>query len=144
LKSIGGYIAKRINIIKEWRNVANGVAQIIKQITPRVEVYVFGSTVAGRVTGSSDIDILVVVPDNLSEREINTHLSVELEERLGSLSHIPDLHIARRENIDKPPYKRWFKNSGRSINRRDSLATTINKLPTALTQYQFEHLAHHM
>ncbi|MEM0262303.1 MAG: nucleotidyltransferase domain-containing protein [Ignisphaera sp.] len=60
MKSIGEYIAKRINIIKECRNVANGVAQIIKQITPGVEVYVFGSAVAGRVTGSSDIDILVV------------------------------------------------------------------------------------
>lgn len=52
-----------------------------------------------------------MVPDNLSEREIHTYLSMKLEEHLGSLSHILDLHIARRENIDKPPYKWWIKNS---------------------------------
>jgi len=52
-----------------------------------------------------------VVPDNLSEREIHTYLSMKLEEHLGSLSHILDLHIAHRENIDKPPYKWWIKNS---------------------------------
>lgn len=106
-------MAKRISLFREWEKIAGRVALIVKQLIPEAEVYVFGSVVTGKVTGSSDIDVLVVVPGNLSEREIHTYLSMKLEEHLGPLSYIIDLYVTYGENLDKPPYKWWIKNSVR-------------------------------
>ncbi|RLE53448.1 MAG: nucleotidyltransferase domain-containing protein, partial [Candidatus Methanomethylicota archaeon] len=38
--------------------VAEKVKNIIVKFDPNAEVYVFGSTVEGKITGASDIDIL--------------------------------------------------------------------------------------
>lgn len=106
-------MAKRMRMLREWRDIVSRAARIVKQLIPEAEVYAFGSAVTGRVTGSSDIDVLVVVPNNLSERETHTYLSNKLEEHLGSTSYILDLHIVRREDLDSSPYMWWIERAAR-------------------------------
>lgn len=108
-RSIGEYLSRRLSVLREWKNLAERVARIIKELIPNAEVYVFGSIVAGRITGSSDLDILIVIPNDLCERDIHTYLSIKLEEALNSTSYIVDLHVVRRENLNKPPYTWWIK-----------------------------------
>lgn len=110
-RSIGEYLVSRINTLKNWRNAVSIVAGVIKRVLPEAELYVFGSVVTDKITGASDIDLLVAIPSNFSEREIYIHLATKLEEQLGSASYIVDLHVVHKERLDKPPYTWWLKNS---------------------------------
>lgn len=111
-RSIGEYLSERLRLLREWRSLAEKVAVIARELIPGAEIYVFGSAVTGRIAGSSDIDILVIVPGNYSEREVHTYLAIKLEEVLGTLSYILDLHVVRKENVNKPPYMWWL---GKSV-----------------------------
>lgn len=110
-KGIGEYISERLRLLKEWKSLVDRVVVIARELVPDAEVYVFGSCVTGRFTGSSDIDVLVVVPDSYHERDVHVYLVVKLEEALGNLSHILDIHVTRRGNANKPPYNWWLRKS---------------------------------
>ena len=49
-----------LNHLKNYMKTAQKVKEIVKEIDPKAEVYVFGSTVRGKYTAASDIDILIV------------------------------------------------------------------------------------
>lgn len=111
-RSVGNSLLNRMRILRNWHVVADRVAGIVSQRIPSVEVYAFGSIVEGKVTGASDIDLLIAVPDDHDELEAYIELSKMLEEQLGSTAYIVDLHVVCKNNIDKPPYKWWL---GKSI-----------------------------
>ncbi len=50
---------RRIRLLRDWRSLINEVSPILRKYG--AECYVFGSVVTGRVTGSSDVDILLVI-----------------------------------------------------------------------------------
>ncbi len=57
------YVRKRIEraeMVKRWREHVRRIAQSARRILGDVEVYVFGSAVEGRLTASSDVDLLIV------------------------------------------------------------------------------------
>jgi len=110
-RRFGEWLSKRLHLLRNWRSIVDSVASVLKDTIPGVEVYVFGSVVEGRVTGASDIDLLVVIPENYSELETHLTLSRILEDRLGDKTHIIDLHVIRRSKLAKPPYKWWLKKS---------------------------------
>lgn len=68
----------------------------------------FGSAIEDRITGASDIDLLVAVPDDLDEPRTYIELSKALEDRLGSTAYIIDLHVVHRSRVDEPPYRWWL------------------------------------
>jgi len=49
-----------LEVLKDYMEVAKRVKGIVQTIDPNAKVYVFGSAVSGRLTASSDIDILVI------------------------------------------------------------------------------------
>ena len=55
-----GFEEDVLKFLKDYTQTARRVKEIVKEIDPKVRVYVFGSVVKGRYTASSDIDILVV------------------------------------------------------------------------------------
>lgn len=46
--------------LKNYKEVARKVKEVVRRIDPEAEVYVFGSVVKGRYTAASDIDVLIV------------------------------------------------------------------------------------
>ena len=108
-RNFGEWLSRRLHVLKNWRNIVNDVASILKNALPSVEAYVFGSVVEDRVTGASDVDILVVIPEDYDEFKTYLTLSKVLEDKLGSTAYIIDLHVIRRSRLTKPPYKWWLK-----------------------------------
>ena len=92
-KSFGEWLYKRLYILKNWRSIVSDVADILKNTMPGIEAYVFGSVVEDGVTRASDIDMLVVIPEDYDEFKTYITLSKALEDKLGSTAYIIDLHV---------------------------------------------------
>lgn len=71
-----------------------------------VECYVFVSVVTGRVTGSSDVDIILVI-DRGDPLDVKVRVIEEIEDRLGDLAYLFDVKVVSARDRDKPPYV-WF------------------------------------
>ena len=54
------YEIKKLNYLKNYREVCNEVYKIVKNIDINARIFVFGSVLTGNITVSSDIDILVL------------------------------------------------------------------------------------
>lgn len=109
-KNFGEWLSKRLHTLRNWHNLANTIAKILKNTIPDIEVYVFGSILEeDKITGSSDIDILVAIPENHDEAKTHLILSKTLEDKLGNTAHLIDLHVVHKNKLNKPPYKWWLK-----------------------------------
>lgn len=69
--------------LKRHMEIAYDVKKIIKEIDSNAKVYVFGSTVRGKYTASSDIDILVIT-EKIGEKnrmvvEVYKHVEAPVE-----------------------------------------------------------------
>ncbi|WP_243679470.1 nucleotidyltransferase domain-containing protein [Vulcanisaeta souniana] len=71
-----------------------------------VECYVFGSVITGRITGSSDVDVLLVISDG-DPLEVKVKVLEEVEDRLGDVVHLLDIKVVNARDKGKPPYA-WF------------------------------------
>lgn len=102
-------------MLGNWDKLSHAIAYILKEVVPDVEVYAFGSVLEGRVTGTSDLDLLIAIPDDLNERETHVLLSRMLEDKLGSAAFMIDLHVVNKGRLGKPPYSWWLKRSRRIV-----------------------------
>jgi len=68
-----------------------------------LEVRVFGSVLRGEVTGWSDLDLLVIARDP----SFKVRALLKLEDELGELAYLVDLHVVSPEEVENPPYS-WF------------------------------------
>ena len=60
---------KKLEYLKNYRSVCSDVYRMVKAIDKYARVFVFGSILSGKVTASSDIDILIL--------ENNTILTIQ-------------------------------------------------------------------
>ncbi|MBC7091544.1 MAG: nucleotidyltransferase domain-containing protein [Nitrososphaeria archaeon] len=86
-----------MDYLKRHMKIAYEVKKIIKEIDSNAKVYVFGSTVRGKYTASSDIDMLVVT-EKIEEKnrmavEVYKHVEAPVE-----------LHIVTPEKFEN-----WYK-----------------------------------
>ena len=100
---------ERIKLLKrEWKNLAKIVATIAKELFNIDYVYVFGSTIKDRVSGSSDLDIAVPLPENQDLLEAKLKIVERLYEYLSEeIVQILDIHVIPVDEINKPPYV-WY------------------------------------
>ena len=49
-----------LEILRNYREVALKVKEIVRKFDPEARVFVFGSVVKGKITAASDIDILII------------------------------------------------------------------------------------
>lgn len=109
--NIGGWLARRLRALRDWRRLAEAAAEKLRGIRPGVEVYVFGSVVRGRITGASDIDLLVVLPDGVDELRSHVEMVKVLEDELGDLAYLIDVHVVGRSKLEREPYRWWLRDS---------------------------------
>jgi predicted nucleotidyltransferase len=89
-------LSKIYNQLKNWKEIAKRVKEIVSRIDPSAEIYVFGSVVRGEYTGASDIDILVITNNIEKKYEIMVKVYKEIDAPV-------ELHIVTPEQ-----YRRWY------------------------------------
>ncbi|ADN50244.1 nucleotidyltransferase family protein [Vulcanisaeta distributa] len=99
---------RRIKLLRDWRSLVNAVLPILRRYG--VECYVFGSVITGRITGSSDVDILLVISDG-DPLEVKVKVLEEVEDRLGDVVHLLDIKVVNARDKGKPPYAWFLKNA---------------------------------
>ena len=87
------YSSRVLEDIRNYKAIAELVKEVIRNLDPKAEVYVFGSAVTGRYTGASDIDILIVT-ENIEEK-------YEMMARAYMATSAPiELHIVTRRQFE--------------------------------------------
>lgn len=108
MRSFGAWLNKYNNALREWRIIASRIAKIVSEYGIAADIYVFGSVVKGRYTGASDIDVLIIVNDDVNLQKLYRELSIILEDKLGNIAYIVDLHIITKNMAKNPPYRWWL------------------------------------
>jgi len=96
------WVERRVERLRNWRNVAEVVCVVVKRFLPDASVYVFGSVARGDWSADSDIDVLIIsgsVPEDEWER---AKIAVAVKEALGSPA-VVELHFATPEQ-----YREWY------------------------------------
>ncbi|AGO61871.1 nucleotidyltransferase domain-containing protein [Ferroplasma acidarmanus] len=95
------YELKKLNYLKNYREVCKEVYIFVKNIDNNARVFVFGSVLTGNTTASSDIDILVL--------ESNKNLKDEINIKVLKYIDAPvELHIVDNNGLNW--YKRFLDN----------------------------------
>lgn len=84
--------------IREYKKIVARIKEIALRHCENAEVYVFGSVLSGKVTASSDIDVLIIA--NLAD-ESRTKLKADILRELG----FPPVEI---HVVSKEEFKRWY------------------------------------
>lgn len=85
-----------LSIIGKYLDLARQVKEIVQGFDPEAEVYLFGSVIKGKITTSSDIDILVVT----QRLENKYDMKVAVYQRLDAPI---ELHVT-----DRKMFERWY------------------------------------
>lgn len=91
------YDLKALNYLRNCKEVVRRVKEVVGRVDPNAEVYVYGSTVTGKFTGASDIDVLVIT-SNMDKRY---DIIVEVYK---SVDAPIEVHVATPQQ-----YERWYK-----------------------------------
>ncbi|BDC17548.1 nucleotidyltransferase domain-containing protein [Acidianus sp. HS-5] len=76
------------------------------------EVYVFGSVITGKITGGSDIDVIVVIKRGEDRNKALIDFIDEVESKLGEeASYLFDVKIIYDDEKGLPPYRSFLKNA---------------------------------
>jgi len=86
------YSSDILAALKNYKEIAKKVKEIVKKFDPKARVFVFGSVVRGRFTASSDIDILIVT----EKVELKHEIMVEV---YRSVDAPIELHIATQKQL---------------------------------------------
>lgn len=82
--------------LRNYREIAKSVKEIVMKRYPEAEVYVFGSAVEGKFTAASDIDILIVSDD--VERDEGSLLKAEILRQVGYSVPL-QIHVATSRQL---------------------------------------------
>ena len=89
---------KNLRHLKNYREIAKRVKEIVAEEGLNAKIYVFGSVVEGRYTAASDIDILIVMENMDGEK------AAELKAKIyGRIDAPIEIHA-----VDENGYK-WYK-----------------------------------
>lgn len=101
-------LVKRAEMLGKWEVYVKKLSEAAKHLLPDARVYVFGSVVEDRLTGGSDVDVLVVshtLPKSELER---ADLKLKLEELVGLPTYHPfEIHLASEDEA-----RLYFKKAG--------------------------------
>ncbi len=97
-------VKTRLQLLSEWRQAVNKLVEILRKLYPDARVYLFGGAAENRLTVLSDIDILVVFPEESIEPEKRVQVLAEVWEELEriGLAHYPfDIHVVGHGEIER-------------------------------------------
>jgi predicted nucleotidyltransferase len=94
-------------LARNWRFWCERIAGAAKEVLGSCEVYVFGSVVKGRVTGASDVDVLIVGDQLPGDCRSLGNLKARIEEAAGlPLYHPFEIHMATKKEAEENPIYR--------------------------------------
>ena len=99
------YGVRRYWMVRNWREVVGRVRDAVLEMFPEARVYVFGSVVEGRVTASSDIDVLIKI-DDLNGLEARGKLLAEIKKAIN-FAPLFEFHLANEKEFEW--YRRFVK-----------------------------------
>ena len=91
-----------LKAVSGWRRYAEIVAEAVAKAFPDAEVYLVGGAAEGRVTVLSDVDVVVVVPGELTlDQAVEVRARVlEKAEKLGLPPYAPvEIHVVDRKGL---------------------------------------------
>lgn len=93
-----------LKVISSWRKYVEAVAESVKSVVPEAQIYLIGGAAEARLTVKSDIDVLIVLPeqpDMAEAAELRARILREAEE-MGLPPYAPvELHIAGPEGLER-------------------------------------------
>lgn len=90
--------------------IAKLIKKLIQKSHPKAKIYLFGSTINGKYTASSDIDILIISNEITQKRKYN--IITEIRRKIGF--NIPiEIHICTEKQF-KSWYSTHIKNTKKS------------------------------
>ncbi len=97
-------VKTRLQLLSEWRQAVNKLVELLRRLYPGAQVYLFGGAAENRLTVLSDIDVLVVFPEEsvASEKRVQVLAEIwgELERR--GLAHYPfDIHVVGYGELER-------------------------------------------
>ncbi len=103
-------------LVHDWRLWSEAIARAAVEVLGPCEVYVFGSVVEGRVTGASDVDILIVADRLPGDFRLRGDLKSKIEEAAGlPLYHPFEIHLVSREEAEANPIYRAAVSKGMAL-----------------------------
>lgn len=87
--------------VKNLQIYLNKIKEFLKQKFNDFKIIIFGSYVKNQMSAKSDIDVLVVIPQQLSDEEVH-HLNFEVRKQIDFNQFI-EIHIATEEE-----YNSWW------------------------------------
>lgn len=95
------YGVRRYCMVRNWREVVGRVRDAVLEMFPEARVYVFGSVIEGRVTASSDIDVLIVIPGLVGGVREKAEIQAKIEDKAGLSEVNPvEFHIVTPEEAE--------------------------------------------
>ncbi len=93
-----------LKALRDWRRIACIVAEAARRVTGAREVYIAGGAAAGRLTVSSDIDVVVPLPrePSLEEAAELRARIIEEAEKLGLPAYAPvEIHLVGPQRLER-------------------------------------------
>lgn len=104
------------SLVRDWQRWSEAIARAAGKVLDLCEVYVFGSVVEGRVTGGSDVDVLIVAQRLPRSFRVRGDLKAEIEEAANlPLYHPFEIHLASREEAETNSIYREAVNKGMAL-----------------------------
>ncbi len=93
-----------LKVISSWRRYVEAVTEAVKSVAPEARVYLIGGAAESRLTVKSDVDVVIVLPEEPDmERAVELRARIlEKAEELGLPPYAPiELHIIGPEGLDR-------------------------------------------
>jgi len=97
-------VESRLQLLRSWRRVVGLVAEVVEELYPNAEVYLFGGAAENRLTVLSDIDVAVVFGESLGfegRAEVVPRIWKRLEECGVPPYHPLHLVVLSRAELEK-------------------------------------------
>ncbi|BFH72918.1 nucleotidyltransferase domain-containing protein [Sulfurisphaera javensis] len=111
---MSSWVKYKFEHLRRWKEYAEIIAKASKEIDKNVKVYVFGGIAEDRITVLSDIDILIIFPYQLSDkdrRELKKQvLNIAMDKYNLPFGAPVELHV-----VDEEKAKDYFKHAKKLI-----------------------------
>ncbi|WP_338602571.1 nucleotidyltransferase domain-containing protein [Sulfolobus tengchongensis] len=78
---MSSWVKFKFEHLRRWREYAEKVNKAVKDVDKNAKVYVFGGVAEDRITVLSDIDILIIFPYHLTDKD-----RIELKKRIFNIA----------------------------------------------------------
>lgn len=94
-------------LTRNWRFWSRRIADAAKEAVGSCKVQVFGSVAGGRITGASDVDVLIVCNQLPKDCKGRGDIKAKIEEAAGlPLYHPFEIHLVTEEEAEANPIYR--------------------------------------